>query len=727
MPTTLEGIIAAVTFQNDDTGYTVLRLQTDGGTKPVACVGTMPTAAAGESLKVQGSWEQHPRFGRQFAVERYEIIRPTTLAGITQLLGSGLIAGIGPARAQLIVERFGLATIDILDNTPDRLIDVPGIGPKRLEKITKGWQRQRHIRDLVLFLQEWDVSVNLAARIYKAYGPAAKEKISGDPYALLDDVWGIGFIKADRIAQKMGFKYDSYKRIRAGIMYVLADAAGSDGHSFLPADTLIAKASEILGVPNELVTYALDHTAASNHVIREDNRVFLPVYYHAEGKIAELLRRRISSLVSKGADRHEREKIEQWFAGYRRKTGWCADPKQTEAVVTAVTRPIVLLTGGPGTGKTTILQVIVEYFRTARQRVVLAAPTGRAAQRMGSLAGLAAQTIHRLLEFKGGADGYRFFRNESNPIEADVLIIDEMSMIDLLLMRSLLAAVKLSTSMILVGDHHQLPSVGAGNVLADLIASKRIPHVHLTTIFRQAASSRIVTAAHEIINGTVPLLANEQTDNCFFIGRNDPLACLETIVDLVTRRLPARYGFDPITDIQVLSPMHKGPLGTINLTTVLQRKLIAADTSGPAASLFLGDKVLQIRNNYDKCVFNGDIGIVTAIDEEQCVSVNFDGTVVRYDPKELDELVPAYCMSIHKSQGCEFKAVVIPIVTQHYVLLQRTLVYTALTRARQLCIFVGTRKALSIAVRNDQAVNRYSSLAERLRVRPPLTPVRTAP
>ncbi len=716
MSITLEGTISGITFQNDDNGYTVLLLQASDEIKPVTCVGTMPSVSQGESVKLQGTWSEHQKFGRQFTVEHYEIVRPTTIAGITRLLGSGLIAGIGPVRAEIIVQRFGLATLDILDNTPDRLREVNGIGLKTLGKIKEAWQRQRNIRDLTLFLQEIGVSVGLAARIYKVYGAAAKEKISGDPYALLDDVRGIGFIKADRIAQKMGFKHDSYKRIRAGIVYTLADAADSDGHCFLPAETLTARAAELLGVSKELVIFALDHTAGAGILINENSRIYLPSYYHAEKKVAEFLLKIIARVTSSEADRPSQGSIKQWLADYRRKTGWQGDPKQIEAVIAAVGQPVFLLTGGPGTGKTTILQVIVSYFRSTGRHMALAAPTGRAAQRMGSLAGLSAQTIHRLLECKGGI----FFRNESNPIAAEVLIVDEMSMIDLLLMRHLLAAVKPTTSLIFVGDDNQLPSVGAGNVLADLIASGRIPHVRLTTIFRQAASSKIVTAAHAIMKGTVPVFDNRKTDNCFFIVQNNPATCVETIVNLVARRLPQRYGLDPIADIQVLSPMHKGPLGTQNLTTVLQRELIGtADAiSRGALNIFLGDKVLQVRNDYDKSVFNGDIGIVTAVDEETGVSVNFDGAIVHYDVKELDELVPAYCMSIHKSQGCEFKAVVIPLVTQHYILLQRNLVYTAITRARQLCILVGTLKALSIAVSNNQAVQRYSSLVERLKMNP---------
>jgi exodeoxyribonuclease V alpha subunit len=713
MATTLSGVIIDITFQNEENGYTVLQLQPEREIRPVTCIGTMPTVAKGESVALQGDWETHRRFGTQFTVERYEIIRPTTVEGITQLLGSGLITGIGPARAALIVKRFGATTLDILDKTPERLREVTGIGPKIFEKIKDAWNRQRHIRDLMLFLQEIGVSIGLATRIYKTYGPAAKEKISSDPYSLIDDVWGVGFVKADKIAQSMGFSHDSYKRIRAGICYLLADAA-ADGHTFLPSAALTPKAAALLGVEETLVVFSLDHAVQAESLISQDGRIYLPHYHAAEKKTAELLAQRLAAPPAPSRVA-ERAALDRWIEEYQRKNNWRGDPLQIEAIKAAVEQPLFLLTGGPGTGKTTILQVIVSYFRERRRIVALAAPTGRAAQRMGTLAGLAARTIHRLLEFKGGPND-RFGRDEKNPLEADVLIIDEMSMIDLLLMRSLLSAVKPQTSLILVGDAHQLPSVGAGNVLADLIASRRIAHVRLATIFRQAASSRIVTAAHEIIAGTVPSFVNGADDNCFFMEQSDPERCVDTIVDLVARRLPARYGFDPLRDIQALAPMHRGPLGTKNLTDRLQRELNHAEKKimRGGTTFFLGDKVLQMRNNYDLGVFNGDIGIVVDVAEETGMAVDFDGTIVQYDLRDLDELTPAYCMTIHKSQGCEFKAVIIPIVTQHYILLQRNLLYTALTRARTLCVLVGTRAALSIAVRNNQAVSRYSSLAERL-------------
>jgi exodeoxyribonuclease V alpha subunit len=716
MTTALHGIVTDLAYQNEDTGYTVLHLQTPGEAKPVTCVGVMPTVGKGESVTLQGSFEIHRRFGRQFAVERYEIVRPTTIDGILHYLSSGLIVGVGPTRAKDIAARFGLKTLDILDNEPDRLGEVHGIGPKTLGKIKSSWQRQRHLRDLMLFLQEIGVTVNGALRIYKVYGSAAREKISADPYALLDDVWGVGFKKADRIAQKMGFQHDSYKRIRAGMRFALDNAAGSEGHCFLPVQELIAQAAPLLDVPEELVIYTLDHAAGMDIFVRDRDRVYLPPFWHAEKSVAGFLLKRIGR-VPEGADACA-EPLRRWLGAYESRTGFHAAPAQADAVIGAATNPLFLLTGGPGTGKTAILQVLVSYFTEQRRTVALAAPTGRAAQRMGNVAGCEARTIHRLLEFKGQpGGGSRFGRNEENPIAADVLIIDEMSMVDIMLMRNLLAALAPATSLVMVGDFNQLPSVGPGNVLSELIASGRIPHVNLTKIFRQAAQSRIVTAAHEIMHGIVPQFSNAPEDNCFFMTQADPEACVETIVDLVARRLPARYGIDPVADIQVLSPMHRGPLGTLNLTARLQRELAASTEkiSRGSMEIILGDKVLQLRNNYDLGVFNGDIGVVTAIDEDEGVTVDFEGNAVRYGIRELDELVPAYCMSIHKSQGSEFKAVVIPVSTQHFILLQRNLLYTALTRARRLCVLVGTRKALSIAVANNKAILRYSSLAERLR------------
>lgn len=689
----------------------VVQLKVESAKNNYTCVGVMPNVVAGESVCFHGEWETHKRFGPQFIVKRYELVRPSTLEGIELLLGSGFISNIGPVRSKAIIETFGFDTLNILDKEPKRLMEVPGIGRKMMERIAESWQQHSQVRHLMLFLQDYGVSVNLAQKIYKTWGEEAQAKISENPYSLIDDVWGVGFIKADAIAQKMGFSHDSFKRIRAGLVYVLQEAA-NDGHSYLPVSELVRKSAELLGVKEELVIYSLDHVVKTGTLNNDEDCIYLPRYFHAEKYIAENLLSRKSPVNM----RVEENELENWLINYQKKHNFHADSLQLKAVRQAISNPLFILTGGPGTGKTTILQVIVSFFREKRSLIALAAPTGRAAQRMGSVAGLTAKTIHRLLEFKGGASGYDFARDENNPVEADVIILDEMSMVDVMLMRKFISAVKKDTRLIMVGDFHQLPSVGAGNVLSDLIDSGFIPHVHLKTIFRQAAASRIVTAAHEIISGIIPSFINSKDDNCFFLQQQEPQQCVELIVDLVSRRLPTRYHFNPIVDIQVLSPMHKGFLGTQNLNKVLQKELngqTSCITRGEN-NFFLGDKVMQIRNNYDLGVFNGDIGKVVEINDNQGLCVDFDGNRVEYESKELDELVAAYCISIHKSQGCEFKAVIIPVSTQHYIMLQRNLIYTALTRAKQLCVFVGSVQALEIAVKNNEALKRYSQLSCRL-------------
>ncbi len=708
----LQGIITEITYQNQDSGFMVVQLKPDSAKDCYTCVGVMPNIVAGVSVRFNGEWEAHKRYGQQFSVKKYELVKPSTLEGIELLLGSGLIANIGPVRSKAIIETFGFETLNILDKDPQRLLEVPGIGRKMMERIAESWHQHSQIRHLMLFLQDYGISVNLAQKIYKAWGEAAQAKISENPYALIDDVWGVGFIKADAIAQKMGFLHDSFKRIRAGLVYALQEAA-NDGHSYLPLSELVQKAVELLGVKEELVIYSLDHILKTGTLIKDEDCIYLPGYFYAEKHIAENL----LSRKSPGNLQIEEKELENWLIDYQKRHNFHADPLQLKAIRQAILNPLFILTGGPGTGKTTILQVIVSFFREKHSLIALAAPTGRAAQRMGNVAGLTARTIHRLLEFKGGASGYDFGRDENNPIEADVIILDEMSMVDVLLMRRFISAVKKETRLIMVGDFHQLPSVGPGNVLADLIDSGFIPHVHLKTIFRQAAASRIVTAAHEIISGIVPSFINSRDDNCFFLHQQEPQKCVDLIVDLVSRRLPARYQLNPIVDIQVLSPMHKGLLGTQNLNKVLQKELNGQTRFIARGEnlFFLGDKVMQIKNNYDSGVFNGDIGKVVEINDEQELCVDFDGNRVHYDSRELDELVAAYCISIHKSQGCEFRAVIIPVSTQHYIMLQRNLIYTALTRAKQLCVFVGSVQALEIAVKNNEALRRYSKLSCRLR------------
>jgi exodeoxyribonuclease V alpha subunit len=712
----LEGTIETITYQNEDNGYCVFRLLSDGSFH--ACVGTAPTARKGLNVTLRGAWAQHKKFGRQFAFESYEITRPTTVEGITHLLESGLISNIGAARARKIVEKFGLDTLSVLDDHPDRLSEVPGIGGKTLQNIKNSWSQQRHIRDLVLFLQEHDIPASTAGRVYKAYGDDSRKRVSENPYSLIDDVWGIGFVKADAIAVKLGFDVNSYKRIKAGLTYALQEAA-SNGHTYLARAELETAATELLSVEPQLVIYTLDYCVAEEIFICEDGCVYLPYLHRAETEAAQNLSARIKSENGRDKsvikDKTVTDKdIDDFIAYYQEKTGWAGAPEQLEAVRRAAKNKVFILTGGPGTGKTTVLQVIVAFFNQLNLKIELAAPTGRAAARMGSISGIASRTVHRLLEFKpGGSDGFKFMKCAENPIDADVIILDEVSMIDILLMRSFLAAVKRETVLIFVGDFNQLPSVGPGNVLSDLISCRGIPHAQLTRIFRQSAQSRIVTAAHEIIGGDVPKFRNAAADNCFLITKEDPVECLDTIVDLVSRRLPARYGFDPMADIQVLSPMHKGTLGTININSALQRALNRNQKKINAGqhTFILGDRVIQTKNNYNDGVFNGDIGFITAITDDR-IAVTFDKTPVTYEMRDLDQLIPAYCISIHKSQGSEFKAVIIPITTQHFIMLQRNLIYTGLTRARDLCVFVGTNWALSTAVKNDKALTRNSRLRE---------------
>jgi exodeoxyribonuclease V alpha subunit len=712
--TTIEGAVTEIKFRNEDNGFSVIRFKADGLPDPIVCVGVLTAIERGQALRVNGEWEKHKSFGPQFAVKSFEIVRPTTLEGIETLLGSGLIASMGRSRAKKIIAVFGLETLNILDKEPGRLLEVSGIGKKICGTIQEAWQAQKHIRDLMLFLQESSISVNLAHKIYKTYGVGARERISANPYCLIDDIWGIGFTKADNIAQKLGFTHDSFKRIRAGLLHIMNESQ-AEGHTYLPKAELVEKAVKLLGVKEELVLFSFDHCTAENTFINEEDRIFQPALFEAEQTVADLLARKAAARNTVVAS-YDPKVMDEWLAAYCRRSGWDAAPQQLDAVRLICRHSVALLTGGPGTGKTTTLQMIVSFFREHHIGIALAAPTGRAAQRMGNIAGIKASTIHRLLEFKPVNGRFQFSRNADRPLEASVLIVDEVSMVDILLMRSFLSALRRDAIVLFVGDSNQLPSVGPGNVLADMIGSGRIPHIQLTTIFRQAAQSRIVTAAHDIIRGTVPIFSNDKDSNCFFIPEDDPERCVATVVELVKTRLPRRFGFDPVYDIQVLSPMHRGPLGTQNLNHALQLALASGGKTlvRGETSFGVGDRVMQLRNNYDRGVFNGDIGyVVDCIDEQELV-VEFDGQPVRYELKDLDELVHAYCISIHKSQGCEFKAVVIVMTTHHYILLQRNLLYTAVTRAKQLCVLIGSLQAISIAVRNNEAFHRYCRLRDRI-------------
>ncbi|MBQ9411960.1 MAG: ATP-dependent RecD-like DNA helicase [Oscillospiraceae bacterium] len=703
----LRCVIERVTYQNEQNGYTVLRCRAKGFSDLVTVVGTMPEAHVGSVLSLEGEWQMNARFGRQFSVSRWEETLPATALGIEKYLGSGLVKGIGPKFARRIVRAFGADTLEIIETDPDRLLEVQGIGAVRVERIKKSWAEQKEIKNLMLFLQGHDVSASHATRIFRAYGDESIKTVTENPYRLADDIWGIGFKTADTIAQKLGFARDAYPRLRSGLLYTL-NALADEGHCFALREQLLEAGTELLEAERGLLAEALDRMLAGEDLIPDGEAIYLPPYYHAEKGIA----RRLLDIAS--APSPLRPDPEALPERVRARTGLDYDETQLSAIVTAARSKILVLTGGPGTGKTTTTKGILAAFREAGARILLAAPTGRAAKRLGEATGLEAKTVHRLLEYKP-PEGYQ--RNPDAPLEGDVLVVDECSMIDTVLMYNLLKAVPDGMHLVLVGDIDQLPSVGAGNVLRDIIDSGCFPVVRLTRIFRQAQTSAIVMNAHRINQGKFPDLSNRRQGDFFFEEREDPEDAAETVAALVSTRLPRYYGVSP-AEIQVLTPMQRGTAGAANLNALLQTAL---NPAGPAlkragVEYRAGDKVMQIRNNYDKEVFNGDIGLVERADpEDRSLTVCFDGRSVEYDAGELDELALAYAVTIHKSQGSEYPIVVMPVLMQHYVMLQRNLIYTGITRAKRVIVLVGTKKAVACAVRNVTARRRNTALARRIR------------
>ncbi|MEN9934017.1 MAG: hypothetical protein RLZZ387_596 [Chloroflexota bacterium] len=721
----ISGVLERITYQSDTDGYTVARVQPRDRGYLVTIVGKLLGAQVGESVELEGRWVDHPEHGRQFEVERYRTVLPATVEGIRRYLGSGLIKGVGPVTARRIVDTFGAETLDVIDHTPERLREVPGLGPKRVARIARAWEEQQQIKAIMIFLQELQIAPGLAVRIYKQYGDQALAVVRETPYRLADDVYGIGFLTADRIAQSVGIPHDSPQRVGAGLRYALSQAA-DDGHCFLPWDELVGQATKLLEVPGADVAAVLDAIAITRevHVERRDGErlVYLLPFFHAErgvaARIHELMAAPSSIAGFYGAANWPR--VFQHLADRR---GIGLTERQREAVVMALTQKVSVLTGGPGTGKTTSLRTVIMSLKQRGDPFVLASPTGRAAKRLSEAAGAEAKTIHRLLEFSP-VGGPHFKRNAENPLEARVVVVDEVSMLDVLLANHLLKAVPPDAHLLLVGDADQLPSVGAGRVLRDILESGAVPSVHLDAIFRQAEGSGIVTNAHRINRGEMPRAGGQEGagfDDFFFFPEPEPERCAELVVDLVARRAPARFGLDPRRDIQVLTPTHRGAAGVAGLNAALQEALNPA-APGLAEHRFgatvfrVGDRVLQQRNNYDLDVYNGDIGEVAAIDhEEQLLTVRYDGVRdVAYDFGLLDELTLAYAISVHKSQGAEYPCVVMPLLTQHYVLLQRNLVYTGVTRAKQLVVLAGDRRALAMAVKNNRVAHRYTALSWRL-------------
>lgn len=729
----IRGQLERVTYSNEANGYSVYRISVAGSPDLITAVGYAASHMPGEELELTGEWVVHSRFGRQFQFTNCKSLIPSTVEGIRRYLGSGLIKGVGPKMAERIVERFGIEALDVLDDSPDDLLEVRGISVKLLDSIKQSWEAQKEVRSVMYFLQSNGVSPNFAAKIFAEYREETIQIVRENPYKLADDIFGIGFLTADKVADNMGVERTSPMRIEAGVRYVLGELTG-EGHVYVPRAQLIARSGELLGIDSELADSAIARAAADSQLKVETicdaqaesaengeniEAVYLPAYYVAETGCAKMLSSllrtdMIADLIAEtgGIDADEAVLWAQKSMGIE-----LAD-RQIAALRQALESKAMIITGGPGTGKTTLIKAIIGVWGERGLRIMQAAPTGRAAKRMSEATGHEARTIHRMLEYGGMASG--FARNADNPLACDLLIVDEASMIDTLLMYHMLRAVPPDCKLILVGDVNQLPSVGPGNVLMDIISSGAVPVVRLNEIFRQAGESGIIVNAHRINGGAMPAeLEGEGLLDFYIAEQEEPEKCLDVIMTLVCERIPKRFGLDPLEDVQVLTPMHRGTLGAANLNIALQSALNGEkrpSVTSMGRVYKVGDKVMQIRNNYDKDVYNGDIGIIRTVDSDAgLVMVSVDDRSILYETGELDELIHAYAVSIHKSQGSEYPAVVIPMHTQHYVMLQRNLLYTAITRGKELVVLVGNKRALGIAVSNDKTKRRYTYLAERLK------------
>ncbi len=740
-------VVERITYQNPENGYTILKCHVKDYAELISVIGNLLDANVGSVLLVEGNWKVDAKYGRQFVAESWEETLPATVYGMEKYLGSGLIKGVGPKFANRIVQKYGVDTFSIIEDNIELLIEIEGIGKKRIQMIAESWEKQKEIKNVMLFLQAHGVSTSFAAKIYKQYGNESIPIVKENPYRLADDIWGIGFKTADQIAEKLGFEKNSFARLRSGMMYTLSELS-KDGHVYAEKKQLLKAASELLGAKEEVLIMTMDDMLKKEELIQEKiikkinaegnviEAVYLPPFYFAEIGVAGKLKKlaaspatdRLWTGLMKAREESGNETLSVNVASIEKKVGMVYDEVQRDAIRQAAASKVMILTGGPGTGKTTTTHGIISAYKAYGLRILLAAPTGRAAKRMTEATGLEAKTIHRLLECKP-PEGYQ--KDEENPLEGDVLIVDECSMIDIVLMNSLLKAIPQNMRLIMVGDIDQLPSVGAGNVLRDIIDSGSFYVVRLTKIFRQAQTSRIIMNAHRINEGKMPDISNGKETDFFFMENEDAEAVVPQIVELVKTKLPNYYHIHS-KQIQILTPMQKGVIGATNLNLALQEAI-----NPPEHEVFLKgrgavmmpkntlrrsgfsfreeDKVMQIKNNYDKEVFNGDIGIVESVDiENRILKVNFDNRTVKYDITELDELVHAYATTIHKSQGSEYPIVVMPVLMNHYVMLQRNLIYTGITRAKQIFILVGTKKALSYAVRNVTVAKRNTLLKERL-------------
>jgi len=709
----LAGLVERVTFHNAENGFCVLRVKARGHRDLVTTVGHAAMISAGEWITASGVWINDRNHGLQFKAQFLRTSAPSTVEGIEKYLGSGMIRGIGPVYAKRLVKMFGQDVFDVIEASPERLREVDGIGPKRADRITSGWADQKVIREIMVFLHQHGVGTARAVRIFKTYGTDAVQVMSQNPYRLARDIRGIGFRTADMIAERLGIEKTAMIRVRAGISFALTEAM-SAGHCGLPRGELIGLAGKLLEVPVPLIESALREELAEESVtadrVGETDCIFLTGLHRAERGIAEQLKR-----ICGGGLPWPEIDVDRALPWIERKTGLALAASQIEAIRLALRSKVMVITGGPGVGKTTIVHSILRILAAKSVKLLLCAPTGRAAKRMTEATGMEAKTIHRLLEFDPKVFGFK--RNDEKPLDCDLLVVDESSMVDVLLMQSLMKAVPSHAALLIVGDIDQLPSVGPGQVLADIIGSGAVPVVRLTEVFRQAARSRIITTAHAINAGRLPDLAPPEGDTDFyFVPAADPEQAVPRIVELVSRRIPRRFGFDPIRDVQVLCPMNRGGVGARSLNIELQAALNPAGEKKVERfgwTFAPGDKVMQIENDYDKDVYNGDIGMIEDVDlDEGEIAVMFDGRTVMFAYGELDMLVPAYAATIHKSQGSEYPAVVIPIMTQHYAMLQRNLIYTGVTRGKKLVVLVGQKKAVAISVKNVSGRRRWSKLDE---------------
>ncbi|MBW2412562.1 MAG: ATP-dependent RecD-like DNA helicase [Deltaproteobacteria bacterium] len=717
---TLEGHLEHITYHNKENNYTVAKLSLGQARNPVTIIGHMAGVSPGQSLKIEGHWQTHPKYGQQFKVQSYDVTIPATVDGIRKYLESGAIKGMGPSMANRLVTAFGAETFEIIEKNPERLTEIEGIGETKADMIRIAWQDHHGIRGLMKFLQDMQVQTSMCAKIYNEYGPDAVEILRTEPYQLADDFPGVGFVIADTIARNLGLEKAETDRVRAAILHLIYTMA-EDGHTFVEEQNLIVRCENLFKVDRDSIDTAIEELIAENLIVAESveldtqtRALYLKELHLAETGLANRLKALLSvPLPPANID------TEQMAAEVQKKLAINLSAEQLDVLEQIFSHRISIITGGPGTGKTTLLRSITTIFEALGKRVQLAAPTGRAARRLADVTGRKAKTIHRLLGYNF-TDG-QFIRNQDNPLEADAIIVDEASMVDTLLMYNFLKAVPASAVLVLVGDVFQLPSIGPGNVLADIIQSDCMPVFYLKKIFRQDRESPIVRNAHRVRAGESPEFEpSEQIDGdseFYFLEQSAPEQVVSTIVQLCRQELPRHFGLDPVNDLQVLTPMHKGPVGTINLNHVLQDALnpnpVLQESIG--SNFKVNDKVMHLKNNYQKDVYNGDIGSIHHIDKKSGqITVDYYGRRVEYDATDLDEITVAYAISVHKSQGSEYPAVIIPLLTQHYIMLQRNLLYTAMTRGKKLVILIGTQKALSIALKNDKPRQRLSRLCDRL-------------